>query len=56
MLARTHGAYFRDFALTAERELMLAETARRSLDEAEALVTQDSRPFEAYLRDYFARV
>jgi glutamate--cysteine ligase len=56
MLARTHGTYFRDFALTAERELMLAETARRSLDEAEALVTQDSRSFEAYLRDYFGRV
>jgi glutamate--cysteine ligase len=56
MLARTHAAYFRDFALTAEREQMLAETVSRSLAEAEDLVSKDSRSFEAYLRDYFAGV
>jgi glutamate--cysteine ligase len=53
MLARTHAAYFRDFALAEAREQMLVETARRSLEEAEALVAKDTRPFEAYLAAYF---
>jgi len=53
MLARTHAAYFRDLALAPEREQLLAETARRSLEEADALETKDPRPFGAYLRDYF---
>ena len=52
-LARSHAAYFRDFALAAERERGLVETARRSLEEADGLETKDPRPFEAYLRDYF---
>jgi glutamate--cysteine ligase len=52
-LARTHAAYFRDFALAAEREQMLTETGRRSLAEAEAVAARDTRPFEAYLQDYF---
>jgi glutamate--cysteine ligase len=54
-LARTHAAYFRDFALGAAREAALAETARRSLDDAAALAGRDPRPFADYLRDYFAR-
>ncbi len=54
LLARSHAAYFRDFALAPEREQMLADVGRRSLVEAEASVGQDPRPFEAYLRDYFA--
>lgn len=53
-LARTHGAYFRDFALGAAREQALVETARRSLDDTEALAAKDSRPFADYLRGYFA--
>jgi glutamate--cysteine ligase len=53
-LARTHAAYFRDFALAAAREQALIETARRSLDEAEAMAGKDARPFPDYLRDYFA--
>jgi glutamate--cysteine ligase len=52
-LARAHAAYFRDLAPAEGRERMLAETARRSLDEAEALRGQDPRPFEAYLLDHF---
>jgi glutamate--cysteine ligase len=55
MLARSHAAYFRDFALGAEREQLLIETARRSLEEAEALPAKDPRPFEDYLRDYFSQ-
>jgi glutamate--cysteine ligase len=55
MLARSHSAYFRDFALAEERDRLLTETARRSLEEAEALAAGDSRPFEAYLREYFSR-
>ena len=39
----------------AAREQALAETARRSLEEAEALAAKDSRSFADYLRDYFAR-
>jgi glutamate--cysteine ligase len=54
-LARSHAAYFRDFPLAEAREQMLVETARRSLDEAEALATKDSRSFEEYLRDYFSQ-
>jgi glutamate--cysteine ligase len=54
-LARSHAAYFRDFALGAEREQLLAETARRSHEEAAALARADSQPFEAYLRDYFSQ-
>ena len=53
-LARSHAAYFRDFALDPEREQALAETARRSLEEAEALPGKDSRSFADYLRDYFS--
>jgi glutamate--cysteine ligase len=53
-LARSHAAYFRDLALAPERERMLAEAARKSLEEAEALAGEDSRSFEAYLEDYFA--
>jgi glutamate--cysteine ligase len=53
-LARTHAAYFRDFALGAPREEALAETARRSLVDAAALAGRDPRPFAAYLQDYFA--
>jgi glutamate--cysteine ligase len=53
-LARAHARYFRDFALSAEREQELAETARRSLEEAEALPGKDPRPFGDYLEDYFA--
>jgi glutamate--cysteine ligase len=55
-LARSHAAYFRDFALDPDREHALAETARRSLEEAEALPGKDSRPFADYLRDYFSAV
>jgi glutamate--cysteine ligase len=55
-LAKSHMAYFRDFALAPEREKVLDEMARRSLDEADSLVRDDRRPFEAYLRDYFAQV
>jgi glutamate--cysteine ligase len=55
-LAHDHAAYFRELALAPEREEALAATAARSLEEAQALVTKDSRPFEAYLRDYFAAV
>jgi glutamate--cysteine ligase len=54
-LARSHAAYFRDFALAAERERLLDETARRSLEEAEALESKDRRPFEAYLQEYFSQ-
>ena len=54
-LARSHAAYFRDFALAPAREQALAETARRSLEEAEALPGKDSRPFADYLRDYFSQ-
>jgi glutamate--cysteine ligase len=54
-LARTHAAYFRDFALGAEREQLLAETARRSHEEAAALARTDSQSFDAYLRDYFSQ-
>jgi glutamate--cysteine ligase len=53
-LARSHAAYFRDFALSAEREQVLEAVARRSLEEAEALARQDSRSFEVFLRDYFS--
>jgi hypothetical protein len=53
-LARSHAAYFRDFDLTAAREQALAEMARRSLEEAEALPKKDPRPFADYLRDYFS--
>ena len=53
-LARSHAAYFRDFALRGEREQALETAARRSHEEAEALASQDPRSFEAYLRDYFA--
>ena len=56
MLARTHAAYFRDFALAPEREQALTEVARRSLEEAEALAAKDSRPFAAFLRDYFSQL
>ena len=56
MLARTHAAYFRDFALAAEREQALTEVARRSLEEAEALAAKDSRPFAAFLRDHFSQL
>jgi glutamate--cysteine ligase len=54
-LARSHAAYFRDFELAEAREQALADTARRSLEEAEALARQDSRPFADYLRDYFSQ-
>jgi glutamate--cysteine ligase len=53
-LARSHAAYFRDFGLAPAREQALAETARRSLDEAEALPGKDPRPFADYLMDYFS--
>jgi glutamate--cysteine ligase len=55
MLAQSHAAYFRDFALAAEREHVLADTARRSLAEADAAAGQDPRGFEAYLKDFFAQ-
>ena len=54
-LARSHAAYFRDFALAPEREQALEETVRRSLEEAEALARNETRSFEAYLEDYFAQ-
>jgi glutamate--cysteine ligase len=54
-LASTHAAYFRDFALGAEREQLLVETARRSHEEAASLVAADEKPFAAYLKDYFAQ-
>jgi glutamate--cysteine ligase len=54
LLARSHAAYFRDFALAGEREQLLIETSRRSLEEAEALVTEDPRSFESYLKDHFS--
>jgi glutamate--cysteine ligase len=53
-LAHSHAAYFRDFALDPERDQLLAETARRSHEEAANLARSDPRSFEAYLRDYFA--
>jgi len=40
--------------LAPEREQALEETARRSLEEAEALARNETRSFEAYLEDYFA--
>jgi glutamate--cysteine ligase len=55
-LARSHAAYFRELTLAPEREESLEATARRSLEEAEALVHKDPRSFEAYLQDYFAAV
>jgi glutamate--cysteine ligase len=54
-LARSHAAYFRDFALAPAREQALAETARRSLEEAEALPGKDFRSFAEYLRNYFSQ-
>ena len=54
-LARDHAAYFRDFALTPERERMLEEVARRSLEEAEVLAAGDEQSFEAYLQAYFSQ-
>ena len=39
----------------AAREQALAETARRSLEEAEALPGKDSRSFAEFLRDYFSQ-
>ena len=54
-LARSHAAYFRDFELAPAREQALAETARRSREDAEAAPGKDPRPFAAYLRDYFSR-
>ena len=54
-LARSHAAYFRDFALAPERELQLQDVARRSLEEAEALADGDNQSFEAYLQSYFAQ-
>jgi hypothetical protein len=53
-LARSHAAYFRDFALAPERERMLEDVARRSLEEAEVLAAGDKRSFAAYLQGYFA--
>jgi glutamate--cysteine ligase len=53
-LARSHAAYFHDFALAADREQALEDVARRSLAEAEALAHDQTRSFEVYLRDYFA--
>jgi len=53
-LARSHAAYFRDFALAPERQQMLEAAARQSREEAETLESKDSRSFEAYLQDYFA--
>ncbi|HET7609921.1 MAG TPA: glutamate--cysteine ligase [Gammaproteobacteria bacterium] len=53
-LAHSHAAYFRDFALAPAREQALEETARLSLEEAEALPGKDPRPFADYLRDYFS--
>jgi len=53
-LARSHAAYFRDFALDPAREQGLAETARRSLEEAEALPGKDTLSFADYLQDYFS--
>jgi glutamate--cysteine ligase len=54
-LARDHAAYFRDFALSPERERMLEDAARRSLEEAEALAAGNKQSFEAYLQSYFAQ-
>jgi glutamate--cysteine ligase len=54
-LARSHAAYFRELALAPAREQSLAETARRSLEEAEALPSKDPRPFPDYLEDYFSQ-
>jgi glutamate--cysteine ligase len=54
-LARDHAAYFRDFALSPERERMLEDVARRSLDEAEVLAAGDKASFEAYLQGFFAQ-
>jgi hypothetical protein len=42
--------------LAPEREASLAATARRSLEEANALIRKDPRSFETYLQDYFAAV
>jgi glutamate--cysteine ligase len=53
-LARSHAAYFRDFALAPAREQALAETARRSLEEAQALPGKDTLSFADYLKDYFS--
>ena len=41
------------FVSTTTRERALAETSRRSLEEAEALPGEDSRSFADYQRDYF---
>ena len=53
MLARSHAAYFRDFALAAAREQALVETARRSLEEAEALAGQGSAAVRGLSRGLF---
>jgi gamma-glutamylcysteine synthetase len=53
-LARSHAAYFRDFALSAERERALEATARRSLEEAEDLGAR-TRAVRGLFRDYFAQ-
>ena len=53
-LAESHAAYFRDFALAPAREQALSETARRSLEEAQALPGKDTLSFADYLKDYFS--
>lgn len=53
-LAKSHAAYFRDFALSPERELALERAAARSLEEAAALAGRARPSFEAYLRDFLA--
>jgi glutamate--cysteine ligase len=55
-LARSHAAYFRDFALTAEREAAFDAVARRSLEEAEADVGKDPRSFGVFLQEHFAEI
>jgi glutamate--cysteine ligase len=55
-LARSHAAYFRDFGLSRAREQALAETARRSHEDAAAAEHQDPRPFAEYLREFGSRI
>ena len=53
-VSSAHAAYFRRLTLAEDRKRELAEIARVSIDEAEALEAADEEPLEDYLAAYFA--
>ncbi len=53
--SKPRGLFPRFRARAGARTGARSRRARRSLEEAEALAATDPRPFEAYLRDYFAQ-